>query len=57
MIKTMDECFHKALYYIGGGLNCLQYFKNDKDTTVSNIPAIFFNYLTILNFKFYIDKG
>lgn len=40
IIKTIDQCFYKALYYIGCSLNCLQYFKNDKDTMVSNIQLI-----------------
>jgi len=34
LIKTIEECYYKALYYIGSSLSCLQYFKNDKDNLV-----------------------
>lgn len=34
LIKTIEECYYKALYYIGSSLSGLQYFKNDKDIMV-----------------------
>jgi len=36
LIKTIEECYYKALYYIGSSLSCLQYFKNYKDIMVCN---------------------
>jgi len=34
LVKTTEECYYKALYYIGSSLSCLQYFKNDKDVNM-----------------------
>jgi len=34
LIKSIEECYYKALYYIGSSLSCLQYFENDKDIMV-----------------------
>ncbi|XP_008180391.1 erythroid differentiation-related factor 1-like [Acyrthosiphon pisum] len=31
LIKTIEECYYKALYYIGSSLSCFEYFENDKD--------------------------
>lgn len=28
VVKTLEERCQKALYHVGCGLNCLQYFKN-----------------------------
>lgn len=34
LIKTIEECYYKALHYIGRSLSCVQYLKNDKDIMV-----------------------
>ncbi|XP_026805826.1 erythroid differentiation-related factor 1-like [Rhopalosiphum maidis] len=34
LVKNIEECYYKALYYIGSSLSCLQYFKNDKNIRV-----------------------
>lgn len=34
LVKTIEECYYKALYYVGSSLSCLQYFKNDKNIKV-----------------------
>lgn len=33
-VKTKEECYYKALYYIGRSLNCLPYVKKDKNIMV-----------------------